>query len=340
MLQDNMGDRERTGAMRRSSLLWTIAAVAALAVSTLGPLGGGSASAAPNGSPWGADYFPNVPLVTHDGKTVRFYEDLIKDKKVLINFIYASCQKACPLSTAKLVQVQKQLGPRVGREIFIYSITLDPEHDTPEVLKAYAAKFGAGPGWLFLTGKREDVDAVRFKLGERGDKDRHKNTVRIGDGAKGQWMKLPLFADLDYLVNEIDKTLDPNWDAGKPMKSYAEAPRREISVQERMLLPGQLLFRNRCATCHTLGKGDRLGPDLKGVTARRDRAWLARFIAFPDEMRARKDPIAVELAAKYPSVPMPNVGLIGDEVENLIDYLEAQTNALEPKQTAQPVAGP
>ena len=105
----------------------------------------GTTDAEARKEPWGASYFPNVPLVTQDGETVLFYDDLIKDKKVLINFIYETCEKACPLSTAKLVRVQKELGPRIGRDIFMYSITLEPEHDTPEVLKDYASRFGAGP---------------------------------------------------------------------------------------------------------------------------------------------------------------------------------------------------
>jgi protein SCO1 len=309
----------------RRHLLWTIAAVAALALSTLETHGGGVAAAKPQGSRWGAGYFPNVPLVTQEGKTVRLYEDLIKDKKILINFIYTSCQKACPLATAKLLQVQRRLGDRVGKDIFIYSITLDPEHDSPEALKTYAEQYRVGPGWLFLTGTREDIDVVRFKLGERGEKESHTNFVRIGDGARGQWMRLPLFGDLDLLVNEIGKMLDPaRYYAARPAKSFADAPRRGISEQQRTVFKGQALFRNQCATCHTLGKGDRLGPDLLGVTARRERNWLARFIAFPDEMRARQDPIAIELAAQYPSVPMPNVGLTREQVADLLDYLEAQ----------------
>lgn len=322
--------------MRRSLFLGRIVTVAALllAFSMIGTLGGATA-VAPEGSPWGPNYFPNVLLVTQEGKTVRFYDDLIKEKKVLINFIYAGCEKACPLATAKLAQVQRLLGPRVGSDIFIYSITIDPEHDTPEALKAYAEKYGAGPGWLFLTGKRKDIDIVRFKLGERSEKkDEHQNTIRVGNGAKGQWMRLPLFGDLNLLVVEIGKTLDPNWYAGKSLKSYAEAPRLEIPEQ------GQVLFRNRCAACHTIGKGDLMGSDLKGVTARRERAWLARFIAAPDQMRASKDPIAVELFAKYNEMPMPNLGLTKTEVADLISYLEARTIAIEGKEKESPLADP
>lgn len=317
-------------------MIKSLVTVAALifAVSTPGMIWGAS-SAVPKGSTWGANYFPNVPLVTQDGKTVRLYDDLIKDKKVLINFIYAGCEKACPLATAKLAQVQKLLGDRVGSDIFIYSITLDPEHDTPEALKAYAGKYGAGPGWLFLTGKREDIDIVRFKLGERDEeKENHNNIVRVGNGAKGQWMRLPLVGDLNFLVNEIGKTLDPNWYKDKSVKSYAEAPRLEVPEQ------GQVLFRNRCAACHTLGKGDLRGPDLLGVTARRERAWLVRFIMAPDRMRASKDPIALELSAKYSKVLMPNLNLTRTEVADLINYLEARTSALEGKEREYPPMDP
>src|SRR5215813_10354945 len=84
-----------------------------------------------------ARYFPNVVLTTHEGKKVRFYDDLIKDKIVTINFMYATCEGVCPGITANLVEVQELLGKRVGRDIFMYSITLKPEQDTPKVLKNY-----------------------------------------------------------------------------------------------------------------------------------------------------------------------------------------------------------
>ena len=108
-----------------------------LAVAILGTLGG-AAWAQSKDSPWGSDYFPNVPLLTQDGKTVRFYDDLLKNKKVLIDFVYAKCEEGCPMDTANMARVQKLLGPSVGKDIFMYSITLDPENDTPKVLKEYA----------------------------------------------------------------------------------------------------------------------------------------------------------------------------------------------------------
>src|SRR5688500_8895652 len=91
--------------------------------------------------------FPNVVLTTHEGKKVRFYDDLIKDKIVLINFMYVKCEGICPGTTANLAKVQKLLGKRVGKDIFMYSITLKPEEDTPEALRRYAKAYQVGPGW-------------------------------------------------------------------------------------------------------------------------------------------------------------------------------------------------
>ena len=103
-------------------------------------------------SPWGKNYFPNVPLITDEGKTVHFFDDLIEDKVVVINFIYTSCPDTCPLETAQLVRVQKLMEDRVGKDVFFYSISIDPTTDTPEVLKEYKKRFGAK--WTFLTGEK------------------------------------------------------------------------------------------------------------------------------------------------------------------------------------------
>src|SRR5262245_65194886 len=123
------------------------------------------ASAGAQNSRWGAGYFPNVELTTQDGKVVRFYDDLIKGKIVALDLIYTTCQYACPLETARMAQVQRLLGDRMGKDVFFYSITIDPEHDTPAVLKEYAEKYNAGPGWLFLTGKAEDIELISKKTG-------------------------------------------------------------------------------------------------------------------------------------------------------------------------------
>src|SRR5436190_17155902 len=87
---------------------------------------------------WGADYFPNIELTTHEQKHVHFFDDLVKGKVVMINFIYTSCPDSCPLETARLAEVQDILGERVGRDVFMYSISIDPARDTPEKLAQYA----------------------------------------------------------------------------------------------------------------------------------------------------------------------------------------------------------
>src|SRR5262245_18271928 len=128
----------------------------------------------------GDGYFPNLPVVTHEGKTLRFYDDLLKGKIVVINFIYTSCQDICPIATARLAQVEEKLGDKVGRDVFVISMTVDPAHDTPEQLNEYAKAFSAGPVWTFVTGKPEDVRAVNYKLVERSTSlCEHRNEIVV-----------------------------------------------------------------------------------------------------------------------------------------------------------------
>ena len=149
---------------------------------------------------------PNVVLTTHEGEQVRFYDDLVKDKFVTINMVYTSCKTTCPLTTANLVRVQKMLGDRVGRDLSMYSITLDPEHDTPEVLNSYVKTFGTGKGWKFLTGKPEDIEFLRRRLGfawanqemDR-NKDFHTGTLRYGNEPLMLWGAVPGMAEPEWV---------------------------------------------------------------------------------------------------------------------------------------------
>src|SRR6266852_3773222 len=110
-------------------------------------------------------YFPDVTLRTQDNKKVRFYQDLVKNKIVTINFFYAKCEGVCPGITANLVRVQRLLGERVGRDIFMYSFSLKPDEDSPAVLKEYAESYKVRPGWKFLTGAPADMELLRRSLG-------------------------------------------------------------------------------------------------------------------------------------------------------------------------------
>jgi len=167
-------------------------------------------------------HFPDVTLTTHEGRRVRFYDDLIKDKIVTINFMYADCDGVCPGITMNLVKVQRALGARIGRDIFMYSFTLKPQHDTPAVLKAYAAMHGVKPGWEFVTGAPRDMELLRVKLGfvdpdPKIDKDKsqHIGNVRYGNEALQLWAACPGLANPEWIVESIGYVDWPNRGRGE-----------------------------------------------------------------------------------------------------------------------------
>jgi protein SCO1/2 len=156
--------------------------------------------------------FPNPVLRTHDGTAVHFYDDLLKDKTVVISFMYTHCAESCPLVSANLVQVQKGLGGRVGRDLFIYSITVDPAHDTPAVLRDYARTFAAGPGWVFLTGDPPDIAGLRRHFGDAPGADfrqsQHLNLLTYGVEPLERWGACPALANPKWIVRYLS-WLDP-----------------------------------------------------------------------------------------------------------------------------------
>ena len=155
-------------------------------------------------------HLPNVVLTTHEGKKVRFYDDLMKDKIVVINMMYATCEGVCPRITTNLQKVQKLLGDRVGRDIFFYSITLRPEKDTPQVLKGHVAMHKIQPGWLFLTGTPADIELLRRKLGYvdpdpkvDADRSNHIGNVRYGNEALMLWAAAPGLSKASAIAESI-----------------------------------------------------------------------------------------------------------------------------------------
>ena len=281
-------------------------------------------------SRWGREYVPNVPVVTQEGKVLNFYDDLIKDKIFVISFLFTSCRDVCPIAAARMAQLQDRLGDRVGKEVFLYSISIDPENDTPDKMKKYAETFGARPGWMFLTGIPEDINLIRQRLGERSRfLGEHRNDVLLGNGITNAWQRDSLMGDMERFVTVIDamdtsaKRAPEETGAGKVLESY------EIKGPA-----GQSLYIKACSGCHTIGRGDRVGPDLAGITERRQQQWLVEFIASPERMRARKDPIALALTAKYPNVRMPGIGVSEDEAADLVAYIDGYRKppaiALEP----------
>ena len=143
-------------------------------------------------------YWPDSILQTQDGKKVRFYTDLIKNKIVIINAMYTVCSGVCPTNTASLLALQKALGERVGKDIFIYSISLQPDIDSPAALKEYAEKYGAQSGWTFLTGKASDIEVIRRKLGfydsnpvADANFSNHSGVFRVGNDLRNRWFMTP-----------------------------------------------------------------------------------------------------------------------------------------------------
>jgi protein SCO1/2 len=135
-------------------------------------------------------YFGDIPLVNQDGETMRLYSDLIRDKSVVIDVMFTGCTGACPVMSRTFAHVQDWLGDRLGKDVYLISISVDPVNDTPAKLKEYAAGFKAKPGWFFLTGKPEDVHAALGKLGQAVENpESHKNLFLIGNDRTGLWKK-------------------------------------------------------------------------------------------------------------------------------------------------------
>lgn len=281
----------------------------------------------------GTNRFPNVELITQDGKKVRFYDDLIKGKVVAIELMYTTCKYNCPLETARLVQVQKMLGDRMGKDVFFYSITIEPEIDTPKVLKAYAEKYKIGPGWTFLTGKEADIKLISKKLGldflpNPNDPDGHTPSLLIGNEATGIWMRNSALDNTRFIALKIQQMI------GYGAQAVDTVAANQAGAVRLKIDQGQYLFSTRCAACHTIGNGDKVGPDLLGVTSVRDLNWLRRTISEPDKLIAEKDPIAMALFKKYKEVRMPRLGLPEADVNTLIEYMKTQTASFGKREKA------
>jgi protein SCO1 len=158
----------------------------------------------------GARHFPNVVLRTHEDRPVRFYDDLLKGKTVLLTFMYATCEGVCPLTVVNLKKIHARLGDRAGRDVFLYSITIKPEQDTPRVLASYAAMHGAGPGWLFLTGAPGDIDLVRRRVGfvdadpvAARDASSHIGVILYGNEPLNRWAATPALGNPDQIYRAV-----------------------------------------------------------------------------------------------------------------------------------------
>jgi protein SCO1 len=151
-----------------------------------------------------AKYFTNLPLLTQYGTRVKFYDDLIQGKIVLINTMFTHCTMICSPMTQNLAKVQEYLGADWANNVHIISITVDPETDSPDVLKKFAAGFNSGPKWTFVTGKRENIDWVLYKLGAYTERaDEHYSLLIVGNETTGEWMKIFALAKPEDIVAAV-----------------------------------------------------------------------------------------------------------------------------------------
>jgi protein SCO1/2 len=215
---------------RRTLLGWIakvpMAGAAAAVVGTAGKAHAGAES--PGGAPGGLtltararrrvqeQHFPNIPLVTHEGKEVLFYDDLVKDKVVTLNFFYAKCDGICPTVSTNLARVQRILGAEVGKRVFMYSFTLKPEEDTVDDIRRYREMHHVKPGWTFLTGKPEDLEKLRKGIGFTypnpaidKDKSQHIGNVRYGNEPLMLWAACPGMANPEFVAESVSWMLRP-----------------------------------------------------------------------------------------------------------------------------------
>jgi len=154
-------------------------------------------------------YFSDVELINQDGQKMRFYSDVLKDKVVVINTFFTTCTGVCPPINRTLERMQEALGDRLGKDAFLVSMSVDPDTDTPSKLKEYSRRFHARSGWIFLTGKKENVDWALYKLGQYVEtKDGHTTIIIIGNEPKGLWKKAFGLAKADELMKIVEDVIN------------------------------------------------------------------------------------------------------------------------------------
>ena len=154
-------------------------------------------------------YFTDVELIDQDGRKLRLYTDLMKGRVVIINSFYAACTGSCPAMNQRLEKIQSALGKRLGQDIFLISVSVDPVADTPAILKEYAKKWNARPGRFFLTGDKANVDLVLGKLGQMpGKREDHSTVWAIGNDRTGLWKRVMGLSSADDLIKEVETVLN------------------------------------------------------------------------------------------------------------------------------------
>jgi protein SCO1/2 len=167
------------------------------------------AAAGEQASPQARKYFTDTKLINQDGKVMRFYSDLIQGRSVVIDTFFTTCTSICPRLNKRMAEIQAWLGDRLGKDVYLISISVDPEHDTPPRLVEYAKRSKARAGWYFLTGPRPNVDFLLRKLGHFIDSpDDHTTVFLVGNDRTELWKKVQGFANAKDVIAVVQSVVD------------------------------------------------------------------------------------------------------------------------------------
>jgi protein SCO1/2 len=149
---------------------------------------------------------PDVTLLDQTGKPIRFYSDLVHGKMIVVQFIFTSCNLICPMSGSNFSRLQTALGERLGKDVFLISITTDPTNDTPARLDAWGARFGAKPGWTLATGGADQIDKLLTALtGSVSGLTEHSPAILVINDRNGAWIREYGLGDVQKLIGVIDE---------------------------------------------------------------------------------------------------------------------------------------
>ena len=159
----------------------------------------------------GVARYTNAVLRDQNNRELRFYDDLIRGRQVVVNFMYAECKGACSITTQRMKTIYDLVKDRMGKDLFFYSLTIRPQDDTPAALKHYAEMNKADlPGWVFLTGEPYDIQTIRFRLfgmshpGFDLDDAMHGGMLRILNDGRNSWGMAQAFASNKHILKRIE----------------------------------------------------------------------------------------------------------------------------------------
>ena len=157
---------------------------------------------------------PDIEVVNQDGQHVRFNSQVVEGRIAIVTGFFTTCSSMCPITQEKLSQVAKLLGPRLGKDVVIVSVSVDAENDTPARMKDWAEKFHIGPGWTLLSGNRTEVDTLLKSLGLFVElRQRHQSALMIGSAATG-WVRISSWTPSEKLAK-----LAESMSSAKPVAS-------------------------------------------------------------------------------------------------------------------------